>query len=143
MTLSRWRWQSKIRMLKVLAEQSESSSIPEAENQIRQIVQHYFEGLHFANTGLLRTLFSEDCVLKAPGIRRDLNQWLARVEDRPVPAETGATFDYQILSLEIIGEQAMAKVLCPLLDDVFIDFLGLLREDGQWRIVNKMYADKP
>lgn len=27
------------------------------------------------------------------------------------------------------------------LDKFYIDFIGLLKEDGQWLIVNKMYCD--
>lgn len=117
--------------------------VTDDETQIRQMMQHYFEGLHNADSALLASIFSEDCVLKAPGIRRDRQRWLSLVASRPVPADTGAAFAYQILALEISGEQAMVKVRCPLLQDVFIDYLGLLKENGQWLIVNKMYADQP
>ncbi len=39
-----------------------------------------------------------------------------------------------------VDDQAMAKVDVPLLAAHFIDFLGLLKEDGTWKIVNKMYT---
>ena len=45
-------------------------------------------------------------------------------------------FNFIIQSLEIVGDQAIAKVDAPLLAAHFIDFLGLLKEDGQWKIVN-------
>lgn len=112
------------------------------EARINTIVEDYFVGLHFADTGKLRAIFSPDCVLKAPGIRRTLEEWLNLVVNRPVPATTGANFSYQVLNTEIIGNQAMVKAYCPLLGAEFIDYLGLLFEDGQWRIVNKMYAEK-
>jgi hypothetical protein len=35
----------------------------------------------------------------------------------------------------------MVKVKCPLFDFNYVDFLGLLKEQGQWLIVNKMYSD--
>ncbi len=44
------------------------------------------------------------------------------------------------LSLEIIKDQAEAKVDVPVFDNHYIDFLGLLKEDGNWLIVNKMYS---
>ena len=49
-------------------------------------------------------------------------------------------YNFNIQSLEIVGDQAMAKVDAPLLAAHFIDFLGLLKEDGQWKIVNKMFT---
>jgi len=49
-------------------------------------------------------------------------------------------YAFKVLSLDIEGDQAMAKVDVPLLAAHFIDFLGLLKEDGKWKIVNKMYT---
>ena len=49
-------------------------------------------------------------------------------------------YNFNIQSLEIVGDQAMAKVDVPLLAAHFIDFLGLLKEDGEWKIVNKMFT---
>jgi len=110
---------------------------------IGSIVRAYFEGLHYANVEKLKAIFSSDCVLKAPGLRINLDEWLERVKSRPVPAQRGDSFTYEILSVEVLGDQAMVKAYCPLLDHDFIDFLGLLYEDGRWLIVNKMYADRP
>ena len=115
----------------------------ESERRITELVQLYFEGLHHADIKKLGTVFSYDCVLKAPGVRRNLGQWLELVQNRPVPAEQDAPYAYEILSMEVLGDQAMVKVSVPLLGSDFIDYLGLLKEDGKWSIVNKMYADKP
>jgi hypothetical protein len=41
----------------------------------------------------------------------------------------------------VVKDQAMVKVHCPLFDFNYIDFLGLLKEDGNWQIVTKMYTD--
>ena len=35
--------------------------------------------------------------------------------------------------------QAMVKVECPLFEHFYVDFLGLLKEDGRWRIVNALW----
>ena len=107
------------------------------------VAHSYFYGLHNADVPLLRSLFHPDCVLKAPSLRRDREQWLALVGSRPVPAHENAPYEYRILHIDILGEQAMIKVFCPLLGAPFIDFLGLLKEQGNWLIVNKMYADMP
>lgn len=112
-----------------------------ASAQIHQILEQYCQGLHQGDVTLLRPLFSADVVLKAPSIRRDLNTWLALVESRPKPAQLGHPYGFRILQIEMRGEQAMAQVHCPLLGQVYHDYLGLLFEQGRWVIVSKMYAN--
>ncbi|WP_415896215.1 nuclear transport factor 2 family protein [Neptuniibacter sp. PT34_22] len=63
------------------------------------------------------------------------------VETRATPESLGQAFNFKILSIEIIQDQAMVKLECPLFDYFYIDFLGLLKEQGRWLIVNKMYTD--
>ncbi|MGF1730070.1 nuclear transport factor 2 family protein [Photobacterium kasasachensis] len=109
--------------------------------QVSQVIQRYFDGLHYGDTKKLREIFHSDAYLKAPELRRSLDEWLALVAQRQKPATNGDEYAYRILSVDVVGQQAMVKVLCPLLGSIYIDFLGLLKEDGHWRIVNKMYAD--
>ncbi|GAA0350766.1 nuclear transport factor 2 family protein [Bowmanella denitrificans] len=110
---------------------------------IEALLMQYFDGLHRADIALLDSIFDPDARLYAPGIRRSKQQWLDLVANRPVPEKLGHSFDYQVLAIERCGEQAMAKVSCPLLGARFIDYLGLLKEGGNWRIVAKQYADNP
>lgn len=109
--------------------------------QIQALIEEYFSGLHEGDSERLRRIFHADAVLKAPGLRRTLPEWLALVARREIPQQRGDAFTFRVLATDICGDQAMVKVLCPLLDSVYVDFLGLLREQGQWLIVNKMYAD--
>lgn len=121
--------------------QPDSLNSTDAISTIESLVLDYFKGLHFADTEKLESLFSADCVLKAPGIRKNMKEWLALVASRPVPASKGHKLDSKIMSIEVMGEQAMVKASVPLLGDHFIDYLGLLNENGKWQIVSKMYAD--
>jgi len=113
-----------------------------AETEIRAMVNDYFVGLHQGDAARLAALFHSDCVLKTPGQRRTQEQWLADVMARPVPCNTGHPWNYSIIRLEVDGDQAMVKVNCPLPHGGFVDYLGFLKEDGAWKIVNKMYALK-
>jgi hypothetical protein len=108
---------------------------------VMRIVQDYFDGLYHADVEKLAAIFHEDAFLKAPGIRRSLSQWLDAVADRPVPAAQGLPYNFKLLSIEVIKDQAMVKLDCPLFKHAYVDFLGLLKEDGHWLIVNKMYSD--
>ncbi|MET1076816.1 MAG: nuclear transport factor 2 family protein [Pseudomonas sp.] len=104
------------------------------------LMQDYFDGLYEADVDKLRGLFHPDAYLKAPGLRRSLEEWLSQVAARPVPKQQGDAYGFKVLALEVLEEQAMVKVDCPLLGQRYLDFLGLLKENGRWLIVNKMYA---
>jgi hypothetical protein len=108
---------------------------------VTNLVQDYFDGLHYGNVSKLRAIFHPDAFLKAPGLRRSLEQWLDAVASRNVPDKQGLPYDFKLLSIEIIKDQAMVKLECPLFEHAYIDFLGLLKENGRWLIVNKMFTD--
>ena len=110
-------------------------------DNITAIMQGYFDGLHQGDVEKLRSIFHVDTWLKAPGKRRSLEQWLTDVAHRPIPTEQGKPFEFKILSIDVVQDQAMVKIQCPLFDFNYIDFLGLLKEQDQWLIVNKMYTD--
>ena len=109
--------------------------------QIIDIVKRYFDGLYEADTQKLRGIFHPDVYLKAPSLRRDLENWLEAVANRPIPKEQGQAYQFKIISIEIVKDQAMVKLDCPLYEYQYIDYLGLLKENDKWLIVNKMYTD--
>lgn len=108
---------------------------------IEAILQGYFDGLYHGDVTKLTLIFHPDTWLKAPGVRRSLSQWLANVANRSTPAELNKPFAFKVLSIDVVQDQAMAKIHCPLFNFNYIDFLGLLKEDGKWKIVTKMYTD--
>jgi len=111
--------------------------------EITRLLNEYFEGLYNADTKRLRKVFHPTVNLQSQGLRLTRDEWLHRVINRSIPSEINESYSYKIINIDILGEQAMAKVECPLLGDFYIDFLSLLKEKGQWKIVNKMYANAP
>lgn len=107
---------------------------------IHNLMQDYFDGLYEGDVEKLREIFHEDAWLKGNNYRKSRDEWLQAVATRPVPKAQGMAYGFNIMSLEIIGDQAMAKVDVPLLAAHFIDYLGLLKEEGKWKIVNKMFT---
>ncbi|MDW7549072.1 nuclear transport factor 2 family protein [Pseudoalteromonas sp. McH1-7] len=110
-------------------------------DKVTEVIQQYFEGLHQGDIKKLDVIFHADAVLKSPGVRRTKSQWLDLVSSRQTPKSQNAAFNYRILSVDVVNHQAMVKLYCPLFEHHYIDFIGLLKEDGQWCIVNKMYDD--
>ena len=107
---------------------------------ITDLLNVYFEGLYDGDVSTLRRIFHDDAWLKGNDYRKSRDEWLDAVATRPVPRAEGMAYNFKIWSLEIVGDQAMAKVDVPLLAAHFIDYLGLLKEDGEWKIVNKMFT---
>lgn len=108
---------------------------------ITALIDKYFLGLHHGDVSVLKSIFHPDTWLKAPGSRRSLTQWLNDVKNRDTPLQLANPFRFKILAIDIVQDQAMVKVDCPLFNFRYVDFLGLLKEQGQWRIVTKMYTD--
>ena len=126
--------------MNALAEQTPVASYQSDYEAIIGLLNDYFDGLYEGDVDKLRNLFHDDAWLKGKDYRKTRDEWLEAVAKRPVPRDEGMEFNFNIVSLEIVDDQAMAKVDVPLLAAHFIDFLGLLKEDGQWRIVNKMFT---
>ncbi len=107
---------------------------------IETLLHDYFDGLYEGDVTKLRNIFHDDAWLKGNNYRKSRDEWLAAVAPRPIPKDEGMYYGFKVISLDIVDDQAMAKVDVPLLAAHFIDFLGLLKEDGTWKIVNKMYT---
>jgi hypothetical protein len=114
---------------------------PNDFDSVTAVIQSYFDGLYQGDVTTLRSIFHHDVCLKAPGIRRTLAQWLADVANRPIPAQQGQAFGFKLFSVDVVQDQAMVKIQCPLFEFNYVDFIGLLKEDDQWLIVSKMYTD--
>lgn len=122
-----------------------TAEIPVASHQndyetIIGLLNQYFDGLYEGDVDKLRAIFHEDAWLKGNDYRKTRDEWLEAVANRPIPRVEGMEYNFNIKSLEVIGDQAMAKVDVPLLAAHFIDFLSLLKEDGEWKIVNKLFT---
>jgi len=107
---------------------------------VTELLNNYFASLYEGDVTQLREIFHDDAWLKGNNYRKTRDEWLEAVANRPVPSVEGMEYNFNIQSLEIVGDQAMTKVDVPLLAAHFIDFLSLLKENGEWKIVNKMFT---
>lgn len=109
--------------------------------QITKIIESYFDGLYRGDTQLLNSIFQNESWLITPHGRRDKKQWLKDVASRATPKELQQDYLFSILAIDIINDQAMVKVYCPIFEFKYIDFLGLIKSNNQWQIASKMYTD--
>lgn len=108
------------------------------------LVQRYFDALHQGDAEALRAVFHPQARLfgevKGEIVLRELEPYLRLVAGRTSPQQKGESQQMKLLALQIHGATAVATTQCPMLGLNYLDQLSLLKQDGQWRIVNKLYT---
>lgn len=112
---------------------------------IEQTIQTYFDGLHEGDADKLASVFHETSALTFEHdghvtiLTRD--QWLDSVRTRPTPKSKGLARDDAILLFDQSGPTtAFVKVKCQIPPRHFTDYLCLLKVDGRWLVVQKVFA---
>jgi hypothetical protein len=111
---------------------------------ILSVLGDYFKGLYSGDTALLRSVFHPEAALFAElpdqSYHKDLDAYLDGVAQRESPDERGEAYRMKVLSVDVHHNIAMAKVHVPALGFDFYNYLSLLRKDGAWVIVNKVFS---
>lgn len=109
---------------------------------IEATVHLYVEGMAFANEAALKKAFHPKSSII--GHYQNAVEWLSRDEFIAAILEEGAaspgTQPYMdIDSIDISGDAATVKVTDEFAGMRFTDYLSLLKIDGRWTIVSKLY----
>ena len=118
------------------------------EQAIRQhIERHYFDGVRRSDTALAHGAFhpvaSMYFIREGKLVQRSIPDWLADIaRNAPKPAQPDS-FKRRVLDVDVSGNAATAKLQLDYANSVIIDYMSLLKENGQWRIVNKIFDRKP
>lgn len=107
-------------------------------------LQTYFDGLYHSDTGRLAQVFHPQaiycCATEGQLLHRSMAEYFPIVDQRPSPASRGQARRDRILSIEFAGPvTAFARVECAIAPRFFTDFLTLVRLDGRWQIVSKVF----
>lgn len=115
-----------------------------ARHQIETVLRDYLDGLYRCDTVLLAQVFHPDA-LYATAVGNELEvlsmpEYFGVVAQRDPPARAGAQRKERILSIDIAGpETAMVKLECRFFQKDYVDFLTLIRIDGRWQIIAKIF----
>jgi Putative lumazine-binding len=112
---------------------------------IEQTIQTYLDGLYDGDADKLAAVFDETSALTFEHNGKvtvlPLAQWLKSVRERPAPKAKGLPRDDAILLIDQSGPTtAFAKVKCQIPPRYFTDYLSLLKLDGRWVVVQKVFA---
>lgn len=112
--------------------------------EVVQVLGRYFDGLHHSDTGILREVFHPQahyfCATDGELLHLDMQQYFPVVDKRPSPASQGHARTDRILGIEFAGPvTALARLECAIPPKDFIDLLTLVKLQGRWQIVSKVF----
>jgi 4-oxalocrotonate tautomerase len=114
------------------------------KDAIAAVLRDYFDGLHFSDTRRLRKAFHSQAhyfsATDGSLLHLDMARYFPIVDARPSPASRGCERTDRILSIELEGPvTALARVECSIPPKCFTDLLILVKVDGRWQIVAKVF----
>ena len=119
--------------------EADTSAAGDDVGEITDLMNRYFEAVYNGDVEALRDVFHPQNRLA--GMRGDeerfssLEQFLERVTSRP----NQDAFDFQVLSVDQSGRAAVAKISYRYHGVDFVDYMSVLRLEGSWRIVAKVF----
>lgn len=135
--------------LLVLAVLSSAHAVDSKQNPedaaILQTVQHYLHGLKFNDVESLKKAFYPEAKLffvKKNGELGQLSQaeWYEGFKSIAGKEEEG---DLRVASIDVSGNVASAKIEEDYPKSHYTDYVSLLKLNGEWKIVNKIYFASP
>jgi len=108
------------------------------------VLETYFDGLYHADIERLGIAFHPKAIYatadETPLLYRTMDEYFPMVAKRVSSASRDESRRDVIESIEFAGENtAFARVRCSIGTKDFIDFLTLVRTDGAWRIMAKIF----
>lgn len=111
---------------------------------VTDVLETYFDGLYHADTDRLAIAFHPKAIYatadETPLLYRTMDDYFPVVAKRVSPASRDEPRRDVIDSIEFAGKNtAFARVRCSIGNKDFVDFLTLVRTDGAWRIIAKIF----
>ena len=115
------------------------------EAAVRAVVERYLRGLKFNDTTALAEAFWSDAKLYFTTRDGQLGQltqakWYAGFAGSIGKEEKG---DLRITAVEVTRDIASVKVVEDYEKSRYTDYLSLVKWNGRWKIVNKIYTAEP
>jgi 4-oxalocrotonate tautomerase len=119
-----------------------------AEAGIEDALRFYFDGLYMSDTGRLAKAFHPEArYVSATGgalVNLGMAEYLPIVAARPSPESRGEARRDRIVSIELAGPvTAAVRVECSIGLKFFTDLLTMVRLDGRWQIIAKVFHHEP
>jgi hypothetical protein len=113
---------------------------------VRTVIENYIEGSFIADTALLKRCFHPKALMSGH-YRGELDigspqPFYDQLESEPSSKSSGDGYQAEISFIHIAGRMASAGLVeTNLLGSDYVNHFHLLKIDGGWRIVSKIYVD--
>jgi putative lumazine-binding protein len=114
------------------------------EAAIRQTMQYYFDGGKNRDSLTLRKAFHPEARMlfarEGELVVVPIGEYITRVGSESLkPGEVDST-ERKVVSVDVVGDAAVAKLELKRPNAVLTDYMSLLKVDGRWLIVNKIFT---
>ena len=119
---------------------------PQDYKAIRQVLENYIAGSYTADTNLLKSLFHDEAMMSGfIGGSLDIGTpqpFYDELDENPSAKESGEDYSAEITFIHIAGDMASTGIVEDnLLGVNYVNHFHLLKMDGEWKIVNKIYTE--
>jgi hypothetical protein len=113
------------------------------EAAVRAVLQHYVQGHATGDGAHMRIAFHPAARLfwsSADTLAtRTSDEYIARMSGKPAADEASGVRKRRIADIDVTGNAATGKIVLDYPDAYIVDYMSLLKTDGQWKIVNKIF----
>jgi hypothetical protein len=118
--------------------------VPAEFEAVVAVLHDYFEGLYRSDTQILRRVFHPAalyaCATEGTLLALNMGEYFPIVDRRASPASRGEARADRIIGIEFAGPvTALARVECAILPKRFTDLLALVKLDGRWQVISKVF----
>lgn len=111
---------------------------------VTQVLQTYFDGLYHSDSNRLRQVFHPKaiyaCASEGDLLHLTMDEYFPIIDERPAPASRNERRRDDIISIDFAGPMtAHVRAHCAIGPKYFTDLLTLIKTDGQWRIISKVF----
>jgi hypothetical protein len=111
---------------------------------INRLLQDYLDALYDCDLEKLSRVFHAKAIYatadETPLLYRTMAEYLPVVAARQSPASRGEVRRDFVDAIDLAGENtARARVRCSIGMRDFVDFLTLVRSEGEWKIISKIF----
>ncbi len=123
---------------------SEAAGHAAAYAEVAAALRDYFDGLYHSDTARLRRIFHSQaiyaCATEGKLLHLTMEEYFPIVDKRPSPASRGEPRRDRIVSIAFAGPvTASVRLNCAIGEKYFTDLLTLVRLDGRWQIMAKVF----
>ncbi len=113
------------------------------EQKLNALIQLYFDGMFEASSQKTIDAFHPDARIvghmKGKLQQMSVTQFAEFVGQQASAKNQGVAPRLEVVSLDIAGDTAVARVRDDYLGQTYLDTLSCVRNDDQWQIFNKLY----